>query len=522
MKRILGALAVLVSLCLVASCSSAGGGVEGTAVESAGRTGDTRVAREGGAARIIQPIDAASLDPLTVINSPSTGAASLNALYDVLFTVDGDGSVVPQLAAGFSSPDGVTWTMELREGVTFTDGTPLDAEAVRAHWERIRTSPAASGWATFQSLAALNMPDPLTFEVVLKAPNRQFHQFLLHTSALWIPSPAAVQAKGAGFGEAPVGAGPFMFESRTPNAETVLVRNPGYHEQGLPKLDSITFVTVLEPQQAIDTLLSGAAQGAVSMTDQNALTARGDGYTIIGTEQVGASSWLFGTRRPPFDDVRARKAVYLAMDMEALNQEFLGGAAVVPDTFFPESSPFHNPDIRFPEHDPVEAQRLLDELAAEGRPVSFEIISPGGDSGLRAVFVQTQLSTYDNLEVRVRNVDPSTYGISLYSGDFDMATFGFPGVDPEPSVARFQSDWHVPIASLDSPAVDAAIFEGRNATSSEERKAAYDTLTTELNELYPVKWMNRDFAWLIAAPDMTGATTYGSGSPLWANFGYAT
>ena len=73
--------------------------------------------------------------------------------------------------------------------------------------------------------------------------------------------------------------------------------------------------------------------------------------------------------------------------------------------------------------DPVEAQRLLDELASEGTPLAFTIVTPGGDAGTKAIAVQTQLSQFDELEVSVRQLDGPTYGTVLFAGDFDLAAF---------------------------------------------------------------------------------------------------
>jgi peptide/nickel transport system substrate-binding protein len=498
------------------------GGNDDTAGGGGGGADDNRVARSGGAATVIQPFDAASLDPNAVINSPSQGSSALNAIYDVLFTVDNRGELTPGLATDFSTQDGITWTLTLREDVEFTDGTPFDAEAVKAQWERSAEDPRSSGWSHLQEVASMNVVDPRTLEVVRTTPNRQFHHMVAWTNLVWIPSPTAVAEQGDDFGNHPVGAGPFVLQTRTPNASTVLERNPDYWQDGLPMLDSLTFTTVHDQQQAYDTLVSGGAQAAVNVPDQFAAQAEEAGLTLVGTDQVGGSGWLFGTDRPPFDDPRARQAVYLAVDMEDFSESFTNGAGEVARTFFPENSPFYNPDITFPEPDPEEAQRLLDELAADGEPVSFTITVPaGGDAAEMGEYLQTQLSGFDNLEVEVETIDGSTYGTTLYSGDFDLAVYAFLGVDPEPAVASMRSNHPIPIGSMDSPAIDQAVQEGRTAADEAGRRAAYDDLTTALNDEYRMMWMFRNYAWSVEAADVTGITSYGQGSPLWTEFGYA-
>ena len=181
---------------------------------------------------------------------------------------------------------------------------------------------------------------------------------------------------------------------------------------------------------------------------------------------------------------------------------------------------FRSPDITFPAHDPEEAQRLFDELAAEGTPVDFTIVTPGGDAGRRAVAIQTQLSTFDNVEVGVEAIDASNYGRTLYGGDFDMAAYGFRGLDPEPQVASMRTTHQIPIASLGSAVVDEAVAEGRSASDTAGRKAAYDKLTRAMIDEYRIIFEHRLLATTLEAPDVTGIVAYNSGSPLFAEFGY--
>ena len=513
-------LAFVLAVGFVSAACSGGSGSGDTASERGVRTEDTQVAGPGGSATVLQPVDVQTLDPTTNFNSPVLGSAVLNSLYDVLYTTDQEGNVLPGVATDFSTPDGLVWTLVLRDGVRFTDGTPFDANAVKTQWDRVRATPRTSGSSSTQDVTAINVVDPLTLEVVLSSPNRQFHDVLALTNMLWIPSPTAVAAAGDRFGEAPVGAGPFVLQSRTPNSQTVLARNPDYWQEGLPKLDTLTFATVVEPQATYDTLVGDDADAALYLPDPFAVQARDAGLSLYGTDQIGGSAWLFGNKRAPFDDPRAREAVYLALDMEDLNQNFANGASDVPTTFFPESSPFHNPEITFPEPDPVEAQRLLDELAAEGEPVSFTIVTTPGDPTQRAVYMQTQLSGFDNLDVAVETLDTATFGPTLLGGNFDMASYTFVGIGPAPAVSIMRTNHPIPVASMDSPVIDEAVQEARTATDLAGQKAAYDKLTRELNEQYRIKWMARDHAWIAMAPDVSGVTTYGRGSQIFTEFGF--
>jgi peptide/nickel transport system substrate-binding protein len=512
--RLVAAHTIALALLAGACGGGSGGGTEG-----AGETDASAVAVSGGEATVTQPVDAATLTPTTVINSPSQGSVVMSAIYDVLYTIDRDsGEIQPRIATDFSSPDGITWTLTLRSDVQFSDGTPLDAEAVRQQWERAKAEIRTAGWANLQDVRSITVIDPTTLTVVLAVPNRQFHQLIPWSSLGWIPSPTAV-ASGDDFETNPVGAGPFVLESRTPNAETVLTRNPNYWQDGLPKLDKLTVTTILDPQQAYDTLTTDLADAAVNVPDQFAQQAQDGGYTTVPTSQIGGSGWLFGTSRPPFDDIRAREAVYLAVDLEALNESVTGGTGTVATSLFPEGTPFHDPNVTFPGPDPDEAQRLFDELAADGQPVSFTVLTTGGEAQTRAVALQTQLAQYDNVEVEVEVADGSTYGATLFQGAFDLAAYGFGGADPEPALAGMRTTHARRTASMGSAEVDAAIEAGRTAPDFEGRKAAYDQLTEEISQLYRMIWLSVNHVWAVEGPDVTGLVTYGQGTPLFDNFG---
>jgi peptide/nickel transport system substrate-binding protein len=512
--KVLGSLLLVLAL-LMGACGSDDDSGDGG-------SDDTAAAEEvvsGGSATVVQPVDAATLDPTTPTNSPLVGSTVPSAVFDTLYLIDDDGGIIPRIATDFSSDDGITWTMTLRDGVTFSDGTPFDAEAVRAQWERIKENIRGTTYAYMQRIASMTAVDPTTFEVVLTSENRQFYRTTLITSLQWIPSPTAYAEKGENFANDPVGAGPFVVTSRTQGSETVLEKNPTYWQDGLPKLDTLVVRTINDPQQAGDTVFTGGAQAAVGQTDQIAQQAEDDGLTAMGVNMIGGGNWLYTDKRPPFDDIRARQAVYYALDMEALNETITGGAAETPKTLFPEASPFYNPDIEFPQPDPEEAQRLFDELASEGKPVSFVILTPQGDNDTRARAMQTQLASFENVEVQIDAVDGSTYGTRLYTGDFDLALYGLAGPDPEPQVAVFTTGWANPIAIMNDPDIDAAVRAGETATSVEDRKAAYDDLNVALNDLFRITWMTRTKAWAIEAQDVGGLELYGMGTPLFENFG---
>jgi peptide/nickel transport system substrate-binding protein len=475
--------------------------------------------QDGGESTVIQFTDAQSLDPTIIINSPTQGSTIMNALYDVLFLIGPDGEIEPRIATDFSTEDGLTWTMTLRDDVVFSDGTPFNAQAVADQWLRIKDNIRSSGWSILQNATSITAVDDTTFEITFDQPNRQFHQAVIWSDLVWIPSATAYAAEGENFGNAPVGAGPFLLENRTPSAQTTFVRNPDYWQEGLPKLDSLTVLTIPDPQQGYDTLTTGGADAYMSMPQRFALQAQDAGLTALPYDQIGGSGWLFGTKRPPFDNPTAREAVWLAMDMDELNEVVGGGVSDVPETLIQESSPMYDASTVFPDADPARAQELLDQLAAEGTPVSFTIATTEGAASQRAVAIQTQLAQFDNLDVQVEVIPGPEYGTTLFTGDFDLAIYGFGGIDPEPAFASFRSDAPLPIAAMNNAEIDAAIQAGREATTVEERTAAYADLAAAFNDEYRMRFENRNYNWVVLNEDVGGTVQYGQGSVLLDGYG---
>jgi peptide/nickel transport system substrate-binding protein len=474
--------------------------------------------KEGGSASIISFSDAPSLDPTTVINADTQGSTVMDAIYGVLFTTNAEGTVQPGLATSFSSLDGLTWTLKLRPGVKFSDGTPFDATAVMDQWTRIAGNIEAGGtWAALKYFgASMSVVNPLTLQVVLTTVDRQFQQLVVWSQLEWIPSPTAVASEGANFSQKPVGAGPFLLKSRIPNVDEVLVRNPTYWEQGYPKLNTLTIKIIADQTQAQNAFDTSEAQATVYYDEQ---TAKQKGYRTSLLSQIGADCWLFGTKAAPFNDIQAREAVYDAINMNTLNQDVFQGKETIETSLFPKGMPFYNPKISFPKPNKAKAQKLFNELAAEGKPVKFTIIGTTGNLSWMED-LQTQLDAFKNVDVSVKALDPATYGISLYTGAFQLAVYGVGGLDPEPAVESFRSNWPLPIASMDDPKIDADLTAGIEATTQAGRKAAYNALQLEMNAQYRILWMFDQDINVVYQKNVAGVKLYGQGSALVDGFGY--
>ncbi|HEY4028533.1 MAG TPA: ABC transporter substrate-binding protein, partial [Candidatus Dormibacteraeota bacterium] len=174
----------------------------------------------------------------------STGLQYARTVFDPLFTQAADGTVQPYLAQSIShSADYMQWTIKLRSGITFHDGSPLDATVVKANLDGVAQSPL-TGPALF-NLDKVTVVDPMTVMVTTKSP--------------WVPFPiyltgqlghiAGLKQLADTSGKAsPIGTGPFVFKEWLPGDHFTATRNPSYWRQGLPYLDSITYKPIPDPQ----------------------------------------------------------------------------------------------------------------------------------------------------------------------------------------------------------------------------------------------------------------------------------
>jgi len=506
-RRTISAVAAAVSVALVLTACGSGGSVA---------TADAEVGDpvHGGTVRIVQGGEPRSLDPATLVNAWVSNSLIGNALYGTLLVNDpATGDPSPVLAESFDTIDGgTTFELTLREGITFTDGTAYDAEAVRYNWERMR-DPAAGSPSLIQAsqIEALEVADPLTLRVTLRAPNPHYGQAVLWSGLNWIASPAALDGGRQAFDEQPVGAGPFTMTQWRRQDRIILERNPGY--EPAPYLDRIELIHNGDTNQRVNTVIAGEAGVAVEGSWASLGRAEDAGLRTLVQPTGGGQFLALNTRRAPFDDERARRALALAIDIDALNDVVFAGRAELPRTLFDESSPFHT-DIAVPAHDPQAAQELFDELAAEGRPVSFTFLAyTSVENKAVAEAVQAQLSAFDGVDVRVEVLEFASALPRLNTYDFDVAITSATILDPDTALwSNFHGDSTGNFTGIDDAELNTAIDEGRRAADLDARIAAYEIAQQRIVDLNPVVWYIRTAPAAVLGDGVHGVQMYGMGS----------
>jgi peptide/nickel transport system substrate-binding protein len=501
-------LAAVAVATLAASACSGGGSSPSAA------SGEPRL---GGSATFLVNKEPRTLDPATLSNQGPQDGVLGNALYGQLVTTDPeDHSVVPKLARVLESENGIEWTLTLRDGLTFSDGSPFDAAAVQFAWDRMKDPAIGAldgGYA--RTVAATEVTSPTTLSVRLSEPTMQFGQTLAATAMNWIASPAALRQGSAGFDARPIGAGPFTLDRWSRGGDIALTKNSSYYDAPRPYLDRLTVRAMADQNQRLSTLKSGGAELVLSLSAGDRPTAEAAGFVVTPVRQSGGLAFVLNSAAAPFDDIRARRAVNAALDLEALNDVRNRGNGTVPTTLFTETSPFYDPELRLPGHDPELAQRLFDELAAEGKPVKFSILAfPTTENQRSAQAVQSQLMTFGNVQVDVEVGDYASIGAKLASGDYQFGTTAISAFEPEPVFSRrLQSGSTANFSEVADAELDDALRSGRTASDEGQRVAAYRTVQARFIELVPMILYVRSETSVIAAPTVGGVALSGIDSP---------
>jgi peptide/nickel transport system substrate-binding protein len=289
------------------------------------------------------------LDPATNVDA-IPNQDMMEAIYGQLFMLGPGGKVEPDLATGYTfSSDAKTVTITLRKGVKFTDGAPFNAQAVIYNWNRdfgplaqkagiaptwevARTNPKVPTSAPVPG--AFVVTGPYTVVVHQAVPNAAFINQLFDNITTWIGSPAAIQKMGEqAFAKNPVGAGPFSVVSDTYSNQVVVKRNANYWQAGRPYLDQITFKAVGTDETALETMLAGGAQVYGGLGETALINEAQQHFQVL--DQPGTSPYdlQLNTAIAPFNNPKAREAIYAATDFSPILQHIFGNRYPVVEGF---------------------------------------------------------------------------------------------------------------------------------------------------------------------------------------------
>lgn len=309
---------------------------------------DTETPEYGGTVTVALEAETTGLRPWEDIASANFLNISY-ALFDRLMQRNVDGEYEPYLADGLESNEDFTeWTMTLRPGVSFSNGTPLTAESIAGMFPFQQAGAAASGTVTSSKVAAVEAVDELTVKYTLSAPNATLPSFL-DTAGLGTVFDPVAAADEAAWAENPIGTGPFVLQSRDIDNETIVVKNPNYWRTDadgmqLPYLDSVSFRPIPDEGTRLNALLSDSDPVNAMMTLRAATIrdARAEsGITLNEASGNQTGSLFYNTLRPPFDDLRVRQGLNKLIDQTNAS-EALGGIGTLATQWVSPEDPYYS------------------------------------------------------------------------------------------------------------------------------------------------------------------------------------
>ncbi len=418
------------------------------------------------------------LDP--TLGSSYVGRIVYAAMCDKLFDIDEHLAIVPQLATGYEWTDPTHLVLHLRSGVTFHDGEPFDAEAVKYKLTRDLTIKGSMRAGEISAIQTINVQDPMTVELVLKAPSAGLLAQLTDRAGIMI-APKAAEAAGDQFGLHPVCAGPFMFDSRIAQDRIVLKRYPDYWNKAAIHFDQVIYMP--QPNGAVR--LANLQAGALDLVEYIAPTdvqtvrrdpklkvAIGDGLTYqgitINTGNGPAANTSLG------QNVLVRQAFELSIDRQALIDVVYDGLFTPTVQASPPSSPYYFRDIQPPARDVEKAKALLKQ-AGVPLPVPVTLLASNDPSVQQVDEVIQSMAQEAGFTVKLQSMEFASSLQAGYRGDFNSYNIGWSGrIDPDGNLYAFlHTGGTFNYGHYSNPAMDDLLDRARLTPNLEARRALY-------------------------------------------------
>ncbi|ADL07385.1 ABC transporter substrate-binding protein [Thermosediminibacter oceani] len=413
-------------------------------------------------------------------------------LYSTLLRYKGDTlELEPELLAKMPevSPDGRTYTFELKKGVKFHDGTTeLVADDVKFTIERM-LNPNGRGMSTWlfepilgakefmegkaTSLEGFKKIDDYRFQIILEKPYAPFlHNLAVPAASIY--SEKLVKAAGDNWRLNPIGTGPFRLKSYVPNTEIVLEKNPYYFEPGLPYLDGIHYRIVPDATTALMEFENGTLDVCTIPVNEYQRIKDSGKYEVLEGVALNTYYFLMNMSDPMWSDVRLRKAVAMAIDKEKLVQALYGPRGTVAKSFVTPGIPGAYEEGTGPAYDynPEEAKKLIRELGNIGKLQAWQ---RGGDRLSDAnVAIQAMLKEV-GIDLEITIVEKAAFGDARSKGKIP-ATHGnwwadIP--DPDNYLHTFFARTNQMSSGYNNKKVQDLLEKARTEVDAEKRKELY-------------------------------------------------
>ena len=475
-------------------------------------------------------------------------------VYDTLFRLDAEGNPEPWLATEYEvSEDGCTYTFKLKEGLKWSDGSPLTAHDFEYSWKRVLDPDAGSetaytlygviknGYECYVSrtVAVDDLPiralDDTTFQVELKAPASYF--ITLTASTAFMPvCKANVEKYGEDWSSSPetyVCNGPFMLADMKKDESFTFVKNPNYYNADEVKIDTVKYVFLNAPETVRMAFDNGELDIATSV-NSDAMKAYTGTDKLVTSDRIGYRYYEFNCSKAPFNDARVRRALTLALNRKIITE------GILQDPTLPQLYgwvPYGIKDVLDPskdwrdvvgnafDEDIEEAKALLAEAGypnGEGFPTFSIKYTPSTELENVAQAMAAMWKQYLGLNCEVTAVESGVYWAdegTRATGDFEIAYMGYTLDYAEPSAAFAVLENGKVKTRWDCPAYLELCNKMRSSISDEEREELYKEAEALLAQECPVMPIYNYVATALVSERVKGFTRNANGHP---NFEYCT
>jgi peptide/nickel transport system substrate-binding protein len=355
---------------------------------------------------------------------PTAGAASAIAeitqynIYETLTKINADGSVTPLLAESWEvSPDLRTYTFKLRKGVKFQNGEPFNAQAVKFSFTRAGAEKSTNkDKRTFASMDAVQAVDDYTIVIVNKELDPDF-LFLMGQATAVIVEPKSANDNAT----KPVGTGPYKLENWAKGSSVTLTKWDGYRNAGAIKLKRVTFRFIADPAAQVAALLAGDVDAFPRVTPRGVPQFKDNPkYQVVISGSRAKTVLAINNKKKPFDDVRVRRAITMAIDRKAVIQGAADGyGAPIGSYYVPGAFGYVDLNNVNP-YNPEKAKALLKEAGVNSLDVTITLPPPpyarqGGE------VIASQLAKV-GINAKLQNVEWAQWLSNTYGGahNYDM------------------------------------------------------------------------------------------------------
>jgi peptide/nickel transport system substrate-binding protein len=432
-------------------------------------------------------------------------------VFDPIAIVTATGEVQPWLAESITSNEDFTsFTVTLRNGIVFHDGTPLNGEALYKNIEAQATS-ILTGPAFATNIKGATVSGPMAVTITMKNSWAPFPYYLAQAQTGYVAAPSMLAAANGGTSN-PVGTGPFIFDSWVPNSHMTAKRNPNYWRKGYPYLDSITYKPIINASSRADALETGEVDMMHTNDPNGLLLFRGNkkysyydnSGQVLGQPTVQCV--MLNTTAAPLNNHDVRMAMAKAINRPQYTKVIDKGVNTPMNGLFIQGSPYYT-KTSYPAYDPHGAANLVKKAQQEtGKQISFSLASTSDPETLAAAQFLQQAWQTAGMHVTINIIAQATIINNALAGTYEATLWRqFGAVDPDLNYVWWTTQLASGSLALNmarnvDPRIQDSLIAGRTTSDKAARTKEYQKINQYLAEDIPYLWLARDTWAVIANP----------------------